>query len=136
MRLRLFGTAAVAAVVALGLSGPSVKSASAQGACPFTDEMVDMVFADAVPKFSQSQLSTLCAFHQWSWATFLWLVQPVGDGDQLRFETFYTAGDVIDAGRTPGNDALAPRFSKSDKLDMVGPARLEMGYRGGHPRRC
>lgn len=125
MRLRLLGTAAAAAVVALGLSGVSVNSARAQSACPFTDEMVAMVFADEVPRFSKSDLNSLCAFHQWSWATFLWLVQPVGEGDQLRFETFYTAGDVIDAGRTSGNDALAPRFSKSDLPSVVGPTRLE-----------
>ena len=97
MRLRLLGTAAVAAVVALGLSATSTPSAEAQSGCPFTDEMVDMVFADDVPRFSEKELNSFCAFHQWSWATFLWLVQPVGKDGALRFETMYTAGDVIDA---------------------------------------
>lgn len=130
MRLRLLGTAAAAAVVALGLSGATTPGARAQTGCQFTDAMVDMVFADNVPRFSQSDLNSLCAFHQWSWATFLWLVQPSGDNGELRFETMYTAGDVIDGGRTSGNDALAPRFAKSDQPHVVGPTRLDEVY--GH----
>ena len=41
-----------------------------------------------------------CAFHQWAWHEFLWLTQPVGQG-QLRFMSMPTASDLFDTGTTP-----------------------------------
>lgn len=35
-----------------------------------------------------------CAFHVWSWNTFLWMTQPA-DGDNLRFETFATLDELF-----------------------------------------
>lgn len=71
---------------------------------------------------------SFCKFHQWSWQSFLWLTQTDADGDQMRFERFPTAAEVV-AGKSANPDEtlhLQARTAKSDthmsSLDAINQA--------------
>lgn len=49
----------------------------------------------AVPAPGTAEPMSLCAFHQWSWNTFLWITQETGAGG-LRFQTFANVDHLFD----------------------------------------
>ncbi len=60
---------------------------------------------------------SFCAFHQWSWQSFLWLTQMDGNG-KMRFESFPTPQEVIVGIESTVDDTLLlrPRTTKSDRV--------------------
>lgn len=113
-------------VAAITLSCGALLAFQSSGAsadeCRLTDAMLKDALGNEQPTRTADFFNSNCAFHQWSWMTFIWLTQKSEDG-QLRFEALPRAEDVINPEGGADGEVLAPRQRKhSEPFDEVAQA--------------